>query len=588
MALDGYPINTRYAEHPYVESYVEDVRINIVPCYAVAPGEWQSAADRSPYHTKYIQGKLDERLRLEARLFKKFVKTSGVYGAEVKIQGFSGYVCEVLTIKFGSFLETLQSLSKLNPGEVISIEAYDKDLAASFKSPVVILDPVDTTRNLGSAISGRNLGKLVLECRRFLSKPSIQFFLPKRPAKLSGKSIRSKLPLFSKLLIVQFRIDSRSPDILWGELRKSSASISDKLAGYGYQILRHSAASDEKENAALLFLLSNLRMEGLSTRQGPDYFRAEEVEKYFEKNRGKALLTWMGEEGKLKSAFERKEILESAASALDWMLQKKNIDRIGVSSRIRKELLKKHRILMATHAMKAGKNQEWLTKENPRYYFRRLRGTALQRVLVRDSYEKVILSPGELNRKEHGEVLCYPGTDLSSFRSRVSQLKALGVESLILEGDSKVGKFGIVGRGCVSTVVKARLSTDSRVIALKIRRADANRPDMSHDFELQKFANSFGVGPERSSPRRIYSRWSTSMSIKVGKWFQSLKTRSSKKFLRKLIRNTLEQCYLLDVNGLDHGELEQPLKARTHQKILPLSKNRNHRLRVSEPEQTGG
>ena len=41
-------------------------------------------------------------------------------------------------------------------------------------------------------------------------------------------------------------------------------------------------------------------------RQGPDYFRAEEVEKYFEKNRGKLLDLDDGEEGKLKWAFERK------------------------------------------------------------------------------------------------------------------------------------------------------------------------------------------------------------------------------------------------------------------------------------------
>ena len=184
----------------------------------------------------------------------------------------------------------------------------------------------------------------------------------------------------------------------------------------------------------------------------------------------------------------------------------------------------------------------------------------MQRELGLESYEKVILAPGELDRREHGEILCYPGTDLSSFRSRVSQLKALGVESLILEGDSKVGKFGIVGRGCVSTVVKARLNTESRVIALKIRRADANRPDMSHDFELQKFANSFGVGPRAIAASKDFFAMEYINSIKLGKWFQSLKTRSSKKFLRKLVRNTLEQCYRLDINGLDHGELSNPSK----------------------------
>ncbi len=51
-AMAGHQVNLRYAEHPYVESFVEGLRINLVPCYAVVPGEWKSAADRSLYHTK--------------------------------------------------------------------------------------------------------------------------------------------------------------------------------------------------------------------------------------------------------------------------------------------------------------------------------------------------------------------------------------------------------------------------------------------------------------------------------------------------------------------------------------------------------
>jgi len=129
-----------------------------------------------------------------------------------------------------------------------------------------------------------------------------------------------------------------------------------------------------------------------------------------------------------------------------------------------------------------------------------------------------------------------------------------------MEGDSKVGKFGIVGRGCVSTVVKARLSSERRVVALKIRRVDANRPDMSHDFELQTFANSFGVGPRAITASKDLFAMEFVHSTKLGKWFQSLKTRSSKKFVRALIRNTLEQCFLLDIKGLDHGELSNPSK----------------------------
>ena len=172
----------------------------------------------------------------------------------------------------------------------------------------------------------------------------------------------------------------------------------------------------------------------------------------------------------------------------------------------------------------------------------------------------VIIAPRDLTREEHGSIICYPGTKLSSFRSRISQLKKLGVESIILEGDSKVGKFGIIGRGCVSTVVKARLTSETEIVALKVRRTDANRPDMSNDFRLQKLANSFDVGPRAISASKDFFAMEYVDSIKLGKWFQSLKSRSSKKFLRGMIRDTLEQCYLLDRNGLDHGELSNPSK----------------------------
>ncbi len=363
-ALKGYPVNMRYAEHPYVEGFVDSIRINLVPCYAVAPGEWRSAADRSPYHTKYIASKLDDRLRLEARLFKKFVKASATYGAEVKIQGFSGYVCEVLTLKFGSFLDAVQGLSKIKPGEVLSLEPFDADLAASFKSPVVILDPVDTTRNLGSAISARNVAKLVLQSRGFVSRPGLTYFLPRKTARISATSRKSKqLQLLSRILILSFRNEPRSPDILWGELRRSSTSVSDKLCRMGFQVLRSSAASDEKKNSALLFVLASDKIENLILRHGPDYFRAEEVEKYYEKNRERALLTWIGNDGRLESVFEREAKLTKAQDALTWMLEKQNIDGIGLSARIRSEVIKGFRISTADRALKTKGTGEWLLRE---------------------------------------------------------------------------------------------------------------------------------------------------------------------------------------------------------------------------------
>lgn len=180
----------------------------------------------------------------------------------------------------------------------------------------------------------------------------------------------------------------------------------------------------------------------------------------------------------------------------------------------------------------------------------------MQGLEVSDSW----LSPSDLKKNEHGVVLCYPGTNLESFGSRIDQLNQLGVRKLVLEGSSKVGKYGIVGRGCVSIVVLAKLDSQDEPVALKIRRVDADRVDMKRDFELQSYANSFGVGPKAISYSKDLFAMEYIDSVRLGRWFEHLKTRTSKKYTRDLIRNALAQCFLLDSHGLDHGELSNPTK----------------------------
>jgi putative serine/threonine protein kinase len=166
----------------------------------------------------------------------------------------------------------------------------------------------------------------------------------------------------------------------------------------------------------------------------------------------------------------------------------------------------------------------------------------------------------KLRRLKHGQVLCYPGTNLETFDERIKELWKIGITEIIFEGSSKVGNLGVIGKGCVSIVIKARLRKSDEIIALKCRRADANRDSMKKDFELQKFANSFGVGPRAVSASDDFFAMEYVDAVKVGKWLEKLKTRSSKKFLRKVIRDTLTQCFLLDRHGLDHGELSNPAK----------------------------
>jgi len=75
-ALKKYFPYIRYSQHPYVEAKIKNTKINVVPCYDVKIGEWKSAADRSPFHTKFMEKSLTPKMRNEVRILKTFLKQS--------------------------------------------------------------------------------------------------------------------------------------------------------------------------------------------------------------------------------------------------------------------------------------------------------------------------------------------------------------------------------------------------------------------------------------------------------------------------------------------------------------------------------
>ncbi len=168
----------RYAEHPYVSGKIDGIKIDIVPCFQIKFGEKKiSAVDRSILHTEYVNEKLSRGQHNEIRLLKIFMKSAGVYGSEVKVSGFSGYVCELLVIAFGSFSNVIKKFSETK-GKFIY-----PDNREEFDSPVVIIDPVDTGRNAGAAVSPENLSKMKLASKLFMRNEDESFFRIERPEK---------------------------------------------------------------------------------------------------------------------------------------------------------------------------------------------------------------------------------------------------------------------------------------------------------------------------------------------------------------------------------------------------------------------
>jgi tRNA nucleotidyltransferase (CCA-adding enzyme) len=192
-ATEGSKQVERFAEHPYLEAFVEETRVNIVPCYNTKIGHLQSATDRTPFHSDYIKKQMSPKMRGEVRLLKKFMKGTGVYGAEIRTGGFSGYLCELLVLQYGSFVATLRALARHRQRVVVDMERHylnrEHEMALLFKEPLVIIDPVDKGRNVASAVKAQIFDTFVAAAQAFLRAPELKFFYPPATVPLSSREV---------------------------------------------------------------------------------------------------------------------------------------------------------------------------------------------------------------------------------------------------------------------------------------------------------------------------------------------------------------------------------------------------------------
>jgi tRNA nucleotidyltransferase (CCA-adding enzyme) len=292
-ATEGSKQVERFAEHPYLEAFVEDTRINVVPCYDAKQGEWQSATDRTPFHTDYMKKHLGPKMRCQVRLLKKFMKGIGVYGAEIKTGGFSGYLCELLILQYGSFVKTLEAFARHRQRMVVDIEEHyrngDSEIALLFSEPMVIVDPVDRGRNVASAVQAQRLHTFVAAAQAFLRTPDTSFFCPPETVLLSLKEAKQKLKARgSAVVFVVFDSLKAVPDVLWGQLYKSQRSLCKLVQLNDFRLLRDTAWSDEKTVNMFIFEVEQQTISPVKKHLGPPLDKEIECRRFLGKHGGNA------------------------------------------------------------------------------------------------------------------------------------------------------------------------------------------------------------------------------------------------------------------------------------------------------------
>jgi tRNA nucleotidyltransferase (CCA-adding enzyme) len=259
----------RYAEHPYLRGKFEGFAVDAVPGFAISdPSHPLSPVDRTPFHQEYLAARENPELVNQIRLAKQFLRGLGVYGSEARTEGLSGYLVELLVLRFGS----LRGLLRAARGWRIPVDLSQpggRPPRLPEEVALVLPDPVDPHRNVASALSRRNLGTLIVASAAYLERPTEAWFEVRPPTAVSlEEALRRVRERDSHVVVVELARPPLVDDTLYPQVRKAERSLADEVVRSGFELLGSSSAADA-EHVVVAIEVGTARRPAVRVRTGP-------------------------------------------------------------------------------------------------------------------------------------------------------------------------------------------------------------------------------------------------------------------------------------------------------------------------------
>lgn len=286
-----------FAEHPYVRGVFRGYKTELVPCYKIEfASQKLSAVDRTPLHTRYVKKHLSESQKKDVRLFKQFLKGIGCYGAEAEIEGFSGYLCEIMIIKYKTFQQLVEKAQYWRYGERLALEERTFPF---FETPLSFIDPVDSERNVASALSKDKFELFITACKEYAEKPQLTFFFPNTLKPWSLEKIKKVIGT-NVFIGVKLPKPEIIPENLYPQVRKAVRSIRELCEQYEFTI--HDATfSIEKTDIYIVLHPKTISLSKNIIHAGPPVMLKKNAEEFIQK--------WFDNPRTIKKPFEKNKRL---------------------------------------------------------------------------------------------------------------------------------------------------------------------------------------------------------------------------------------------------------------------------------------
>ena len=322
-----------YAQHPYVRGMFSGFQVDLVPAFRIRDTRKKmSAVDRTPFHTEFVKKTIAPEERDEVRLLKRFMKGIGCYGAEAKVQGFSGYLCELLIMRFGGFRATLKAAAMWKVGEAIELPDHP---GKEFPETLTFVDPVDPTRNVASAVAVETLLRFVAASREYLASPAEKYFYPvPQDVWPIEKIVAAAGDRLGKVVSLSFPKLDLIDDVIYPQLRKSLASATALLARSDFEVEKTTIHVDGITH--MLVEVKSLALPKARKHRGPPV-NSENANEFLSKWRTLGISEPYVEGGRWYVMANREftradELLRSKLTEMTLGKDVKKVDRIDVES----------------------------------------------------------------------------------------------------------------------------------------------------------------------------------------------------------------------------------------------------------------